>query len=150
MHLPCPALKLHLIDLQSDCGRGGQLEIDGVSLPLLEIVSTPTSLMSVSFEEVYGRLEALERAYLEPDGSFAWCGTGVSHWKIEGMLYDNGQYVQRFEVTGACPLERWRELLACFDWPQQSLAAYLTTRQVFVDVHDLESLWGSASQANME
>lgn len=153
MHSPCPALKLHLIDLQSAFVRGGEMNIDGISLPLLEIASTPNSLMASSFEEVYRRLERLDRAYLEPDGSFAWCGRGDSrrgdsNWKIEGMLYDNGQQVQRFEVTGGCPLEQWRELLACFGWPQQRLAAHITARGVFVDVQDLELLWSAAPEAN--
>lgn len=150
MYPSYPALKLHLIDLQSDFRPGDATEIDGISLPSLEIASTPTSLMAASFEEVYGRLEELERAYLEPDGSFAWCGGGDANWRIEGILYDNGQHVQRFEVTGTCPLEHWRQLLECFNWPQQRLAAHLAAQHVFVDVQDLESLWDAASKANLK
>jgi hypothetical protein len=68
--------------------------------------------VDVAFEELFEKLSSFPRLFIEPDGSFVWSGEEPSHWRLEGMIYDDGARVQYLELKGTCPLPRWQALLA--------------------------------------
>ena len=54
--------------------------------------------MTSDFDAALERLGALERAFVEPDGSFVWVGPGgEDRWQIDGNAYErhDGKYDSR-------------------------------------------------------
>jgi len=90
--------------------------------------------MAADFETALDRLAALERAYVEPDGSFVWVGPGgEGRWQIDGNAYERHGRVLVVETKGTCPEEILDRFLAVWGWPGQALAVQLVRAGVFVD-----------------
>ena len=100
----------------------------------------------VSFEQVFERLQLLERMFVELDGSFVWSGKWEDQaWQMDGMLYDFGGQLQRLELKGACPLSAWKELLDCLSWPRQRVLAHCLDWHCMVDINELLNLNSGAA-----
>jgi hypothetical protein len=84
-----------------------------------------------TFEEASARLEALERMFLEPDGSFVWTSSQADRsWQVDGNLYDRAQRLAFVDLSGACPSAEFNRLLAALGWPQTPLVFQLTHEAV--------------------
>jgi hypothetical protein len=90
--------------------------------------------MTSDFEAALSRLAALERAFVEPDGSFVWVGPGgEGRWQIDGNAYERHGRVLVVETKGGCPEDILERFLAVWGWPGQALAVQLVRAGVFVD-----------------
>jgi hypothetical protein len=90
--------------------------------------------MASDFELALERLAALERAFVEPDGSFVWVGPGgEGRWQIDGNAYERHGRVLVVETKGTCPEDVFNRFLAVWGWPEQALAVQLVRAGVFVD-----------------
>ena len=61
-------------------------------------------------------------------------------WQLDGQLTDDGTRMLHLEVTGACPAERWEQLLVCLDWPQVRLMYLLVKEGVYVEEFEFRRL----------
>jgi hypothetical protein len=87
-----------------------------------------------TFEQAASRLAALERMYVEPDGSFVWVSSsGDPAWQIDGNLYDRAGQLQFVDIKGSCSPARFDELLATFGWPAQPVIFELVSHGVFMN-----------------
>ena len=90
--------------------------------------------MTSDFDAALERLGALERAFVEPDGSFVWVGPGgEGRWQIDGNAYERHGHVLVVETKGSCPEDIFDRFLAVWGWPGQALAVQLVRAGVFVD-----------------
>lgn len=90
--------------------------------------------MTSDFDAALERLAALERAFVEPDGSFVWVGPGGrERWQIDGNAYERNGHVLVVETKGSCPEDIFDCFLAVWGWPEQALAVQLVRAGVFVD-----------------
>ena len=90
--------------------------------------------MASDFEEALAGRAALERAFVEPDGSFVWVGPGgEGRWQIDGNAYERHGRVLVVETKGTCPVDVLDRFLAVWGWPGQPLAVQLVRAGVFVD-----------------
>jgi len=90
--------------------------------------------MTSNFDAALERLGALERAFVEPDGSFVWVGPGgEGRWQIDGNAYERHGHVLVVETKGSCPEDIFDRFLAVWGWPGQALAVQLVRAGVFVD-----------------
>ncbi len=130
---------LHLYACPAAVTTGPPLQIAGRSIKTLisderQIAQT---CFSVSFEQVFERMQQLKRMFIELDGSFVWAGTVGNHrWQLDGMLYDHNGQLQRVELKGACPVAAWKELLTCLDWPRQSILAHCLEWHSLIDINE--------------
>lgn len=87
-----------------------------------------------SFEEVGESLEALERMFFEPDGSFVWVGSAEGQaWQLDGLLTDRAGRLLYVELKGRCPPDVLDRILATFGRPEQGLMFQLVREAVFLD-----------------
>jgi hypothetical protein len=98
--------------------------------------------MATCFDDALGRLDALPRMFVEPDGAFVWASPrdGQS-WQVDGNAFERAGRVLLVDVKGSCPAAAFDALLACFGWPEQSLVVQLVRAGVFLD---LETFRGHA------
>ncbi len=90
--------------------------------------------MAIDFDLALERLAALERLYVEPDGSFVWVGPGnEGRWQIDGNAYERLGRVLVVEVKGRCPIAEWDRFLNVWGWPADPLMVQLVRAGVFVD-----------------
>ncbi len=132
----------HLYAFPPAARPGPGLNLSGRTLKTIacresEIANT---VFAVSFEQAVERLQKLDRLFIELDGSFVWSGHDQDQaWQIDGMLYDTGQHLQRVELKGWSPPLAWRQLLICFEWPDQRLLVHWIDLECFVDIDELFS-----------
>lgn len=130
---------LHLYACPAAVTAGPPLQIAGrfINTLISDERRIAQARFSVSFEQVFERLQQLKRVFVELDGSFVWAGTFENHpWQIEGMLYDHNGHLQRVELKGACPAAEWQELLMCFDWPRQRILAHCLEWHSLIDINE--------------
>jgi hypothetical protein len=100
------------------------IELDGRVMQAID-VPAPTlaaTQLDCSFEDAVARMEALERMFVEPDGSLLWVGEEArERWQVDGTIYDRAGHVQYVEVNGSCPEKQLDELLQALGWPEQQL-----------------------------
>src|SRR5262245_1487351 len=90
--------------------------------------------LPVTFEQAIDALLQLPRLDVEPDGFFVLAGgSGPTHWRVSGHLFDFGDRMHRVELNGSCPPESFDALLACVGWPATPLAFELVEPGVAVD-----------------
>src|SRR5262245_14961734 len=81
---------------------------------------------SPAFDDVYAKLQALSRMFIEPDGSFVWRGvSNGGQWQVDGNLIDRGPTLDYVELKGYCPQEPFDELLRAVGWPEVALSFQL-------------------------
>lgn len=101
-----------------------------------ESLATP---LAIGFEDALERLAAIERLYVEPDGSFVWsCSRGGDgerghSWQVDGNAYDRVGRLLLVDLKGSCPPEEFDRLLAACGWPDQPVMMQLVRAAVFVD-----------------
>lgn len=89
---------------------------------------------AITFDHAIACLEELPRMFVEPDGSFVWVSSDEpTPWQLDGQLHDGQLGLMHVELKGAAPTDRWRELLSCFGWPNQSFVFQCVREGVFVD-----------------
>jgi len=94
-----------------------------------------------SFEEVETALAALERMYVEPDGSFVWVSADATRpWQVDGVLYDRDARLLFVELKGRCPADAFDQLLTACGWPATAVMMQLTQEGVFVDEQSFRAL----------
>jgi hypothetical protein len=100
------------------------------------------SSLSVTFDDALAVLAALDRLFIEPDGSFVWRGTSPDGelWQVDGNLIDGGDRLAYVELKGCCPEKEFDSLLAAFDWPEARLVFQLQQRGVFVGKEEFRRL----------
>ncbi len=93
-------------------------------------------LMTVAFEDFARQVESWPRMFFEYDGSFVWTGDDEHGqlWQLDGMAYDIGGWLQRLELKGWIPIDRWRELLGTVGWPSQQFTVHDLQSQLLMDV----------------
>jgi hypothetical protein len=69
--------------------------------------------------------------FIEPDGSLVWTSeVERPAWQVDGHLYDRADHLLFVELKGACPADRFDQLLVALDWPQVSLVFQLVREAV--------------------
>lgn len=88
----------------------------------------------VAFDDALARVDALGRAYVEPDGSFVWVGPGEGdRWQVDGNAWERTGRVTRVDVRGACPPEALVRLLDVWRSPGEAIAVELVRAGVCID-----------------
>lgn len=135
-------IHVHLYSCPTHASSGPSIELLGIALPTLVCPGISQTQFEMSFEEAAERLQSLERLSFEMDGSFVWAGSiGDDSWQLYGMLYDYGDRLQRIELQGACPLEKWRQLQTIFDRETRPQVAQLLPEHCLVSTHALDRIW---------
>ncbi|HUY87889.1 MAG TPA: hypothetical protein VMV10_04055 [Pirellulales bacterium] len=89
---------------------------------------------AISFEGASEALLALERMFLEPDGSFVWVSASQERpWQLDGVLYDRNERLLYVDLKGACTLGEFNRLLAALGWPATSVMFQLAREAVFLE-----------------
>jgi hypothetical protein len=120
----------------ADAGPGPSVELAGRQVRTLQIApaTLSTTTFGCSFEAAQARLAALERMFIEADGSFVWASPqGGPAWQVDGNLYDRNEQLLFVDVKGACPGEQFDRLLTALGWPGTRLMFQLTREAVFLD-----------------
>lgn len=107
--------------------------------------------MATGFDVAFGRLAALERMFVEADGSFVWVSPGVVwSWQVDGNALERDGRLLLVELRGSCPASAFDPLLACFGWPEEPVMMQLLRPAVFLDettFRDHASRRGAAGDA---
>ena len=94
----------------------------------------PGATFTVGFDEALARLDALGRAFVEPDGSFVWVGPGgEDRWQLDGNAWEREGRVASVDVRGRCPAEELVRFLAVWRGARESLAVELVRAGVCLD-----------------
>lgn len=89
---------------------------------------------AVTFETASEALLALERMFLEPDGSFVWVSTAKDRpWQLDGVLYDRAERLLYVDLKGACTPGDFDRLLEALGWPETPVMFQLVHEAVFLD-----------------
>lgn len=98
-----------------------------------------TAPMAIGFDAAFQRLDAIERLYAEPDGSFVWAcsrateAAGQPWWQVDGNAYERAGRVLLVDLKGSCPGAEFDRLLAAFGWPEQPMMMQLVRAATFLD-----------------
>ena len=108
--------------------------------PTLDVPKEALAIpLAIGFDAALERLAAIERLYVEPDGSFVWSCSRTSDaaagawWQVDGNAYDRDGRVLLVDLKGSCPPEEFDRLLAAFGWPAEPFMVQLVRAAVFVD-----------------
>jgi len=90
--------------------------------------------IAMPFDDAMQRLSALERMFVEPDGSFVWVSPreGPS-WQVDGNAFERDGRVQLVDLKWSCPPEAFDRLLAAFGWPHEPIMMQLVRAAVLLD-----------------
>lgn len=89
---------------------------------------------TVGFDEALSRLDALGRAFVEPDGAFVWVGTGgPGRWQVDGNAWERDGRIHAVDVRGTCPLDELLRLLAVWRGPDERLAVEILRAGIHLD-----------------
>ena len=90
--------------------------------------------MAVQFDDAMSRLAALERMFVEPDGSFVWVSPrSDSTWQVDGNAFERDGRVLLVDLKGSCPPEEFDRLLAAVGWPHEPMMMQLVRAAVLLD-----------------
>lgn len=140
MTSPLFAFEVSLHAASPDAGAGVPLTDAWGSWPTLavprEVLSEP---MAIRFEEALERLAAIDRLFVEPDGSFVWSSPRPSlpgpswRWQVDGNAFERAGNVLLVDLKGSCPAEDFDRLLMAVGWPAQAVMMQLVRPAVFLD-----------------
>lgn len=89
---------------------------------------------TVGFDEALTRLDAMGRAFVEPDGAFVWVGAGgPRRWQVDGNAWERDGLVHAVDLRGWCPLDDLLRLLAVWRGPDECLAVEILRAGVHLD-----------------
>lgn len=103
--------------------------------PVLEVPHAALSQpMAVFFDDFLSRLDALERMFAEPDGSFVWASAreGLA-WQVDGNAFERDGRLLLVDLKGSCPESAFDRLLEACGWPAQPLMVQLVRPAVFLE-----------------
>lgn len=122
---PCPG----------EPGRGPSFEDRWGRWPsILRPAEWSGATLSAGFDEALARLDAMGRAFVEPDGAFVAVGDGPGgRWQIDGNAWERAGRVHSVDVRGRCPLGDLERFLAVWREPGEPLAVELVREGVTVD-----------------
>lgn len=90
---------------------------------------------TVGFDDALGRLDALGRAFVEPDGAFVWVGPGgPERWQVDGNAWERDGRVHSVDARGCCPLPELHRFLAVWRGPNEPLAVEVIRAGIHLDV----------------
>lgn len=90
--------------------------------------------LAAGFDAALDRLAALERMYVEPDGSFVWTSPREGlWWQVDGNAAEREGRVLLVDLRGSCPPAEFDRLLAALGWPADPLVFQLVRPAVFID-----------------
>ena len=95
--------------------------------------------MAIRFDEAFERLAAIERLFVEPDGSFVWSnsrpdGEPPAHrWQVDGNAFERAGRVLLVDLKGSCPAPEFDRLLTALGWPEKAVMVQLVRPAVFLD-----------------
>lgn len=119
----------------AEAKQGPVVELDGKKYRTLDVppaaLGTP---FAISFETASEALLALERMFLEPDGSFVWVSAAQERpWQLDGVLYDRAERLLYVDLKGACTPANFDRLLEALGWPETPVMFQLVHEAVFLD-----------------
>jgi len=120
----------------ADATAGPAVQLAGGRFSTLAVApaTLAATLFDCTFEEASERLEALERMFLEPDGSFVWTSSQSDQaWQVDGNLYDRAGRLSFVDLNGCCPAGEFDRLLAAFGWPRTNFVFQLTREAIVLD-----------------
>jgi hypothetical protein len=126
------------ITLHARPGAAGPGGIHGDAWGSWPVLAVPRDAlaepMAADFDAALARLAALERMYVEPDGSFVWTSPreGLS-WQVDGNAAERSGRVLLVDLRGSCPPAEFDRLLAAWGWPGQAVMMQLVRPAVFLD-----------------
>lgn len=98
--------------------------------------------LEVSFEQASAAMAALERMFIEPDGSFVWTSSASPpQWQLDGVLYDRHGRLLFVDMKGNCLPAAFDRLLATFGWPETPVMFQLLREAVFLDETEFRRWW---------
>lgn len=90
--------------------------------------------MAVAGDDCLAAVATLDRAFVEPDGSFVWRGEqGGRGWQVDGTIHERNGHVLLAELKGDCPEPEFDRLLTAFGWPREAIAVQLLREGVWLD-----------------
>jgi len=102
--------------------------------PTIVLGVTGERTFAVGFDEALARVDALGRAFVEPDGSFVWVGAeGDARWQVDGNAWERDGAVVRVDVRGRCPVADLRRFLDVWRGPGERVAVELVRAGVWLD-----------------
>ena len=103
--------------------------------PVLEVPRAALAMpLPSGFDEAIGRLAALERMYVEPDGSFVWTSPREGlWWQVDGNATERDGRLLLVDLRGSCPPAEFDRLLAALGWPAAGVVFQLVRPAVFLD-----------------
>ena len=103
--------------------------------PILEVRRDALAVpMAISFDAALAGLGAIERLYVEPDGSFVWTSPRVgSWWQVDGNASERDGRLLLVDLKGSCPGPAFDRLLTACGWPGQPVMMQLVRPAVFLD-----------------
>ncbi len=120
----------------ADIAAGPDVQLGGGSFRTLAVApaTLAATTFDCTFEEASARLEALQRMFLEPDGSFVWTSSQSDQvWQVDGNLYDRAERLAFVDLNGGCPAADFDRLLSAIGWPRSPLVFQLTREAVVLD-----------------
>lgn len=140
MTAPLYAFEITLQHKPAEATAGPLLTDAWGSWPTLDIPrESLASPMAIGFDAALDRLAAIERLYVEPDGSFVWAcsrtsdGAASTWWQVDGNAYERGGRVLLVDLKGSSPPAEFDRLLQAFGWPGQPLMMQLVRSATFLD-----------------
>jgi hypothetical protein len=126
----------------------GSVNLRGEPRPAYRVASFD-AFLPVTFEQAIRALAALPRLDAEPDGFFVVAGdAGDGRWQLDGHLFDFGDRLHRVELHGSCPATMLDMVLACFGWPNATLAFELVQEGVTLEEPEFLSYASGQPQAD--
>ena len=116
---------------------------DAIDVEVLTIDPSCLTVPFVStFDNVSSQLSALERVFLEPDGSFVLVSSkGRSDWYLDGLLTDGRTNLMSVELKGVAPWDVFEPLLKTLDWPEQDVILQEMRRGCFFSVEEFRRVF---------
>ena len=88
----------------------------------------------VAGDDCLAAISRLDRAFVEPDGSFVWRREdGGRGWQVDGTIHERNGRVLLAELKGDCPEPEFDRLLAAFGWPGQAMAMQLLREGIWLE-----------------
>ena len=135
MTAPLYAFEITLQHKPAEATAGPLLTDAWGSWPTLDIPrESLASPMAIGFDAALDRLAAIERLYVEPDGSFVWASPreGLA-WQVDGNAFDRDGRLLLVDLKGSCPEPAFDRLLEACGWPGQPLMVQLVRPAVFLE-----------------
>lgn len=140
MNTPLYAFEITLQARPAEATAGPPLTDAWGTWPTLEVPkATLATPLAIGFDAALARLEAIERLYAEPDGSFVWSCSRAAEaaapgfWQVDGNAAERDGRLLLVDLKGSCPAAEFDRLLAAFGWPDQPVMMQLVRAAVFLD-----------------